>query len=421
MRHAVLRVVQQVAEWHSQHSMVAPQALQENLNRLPWILGALLPLFGAGAFLALGGRLGADAQTAYFAQWVGWLDLAMMALLSFLIGLIHLKNDSLPATRLGRLLPLLLAVVFISFGLTLSILSQQVLPSATMYVLSCVFVGTLLLIRPSWMAVVYGSSYLVFCLVIGLTVSTLHVAVVMRFHGGIAAALGMCLSLVLWRRHTVTELLRRQVEAQSLALEEKNAELRQQQLLLENLAQHDALTGLLNRRAFEVQADMALQRARRDGVGIAALMLDLDFFKRVNDRYGHPVGDRVIKFMADVLRGCVRDTDLVARVGGEEFMVLLPGTSVAAAVEVAEKIRLRVAQASVRVSPDRVVLMTVSVGVAEFLAGHVAAFDALYLAADQALYHAKRRGRNRTEVSPALAHPVPDSAAGYRHRKPDGP
>ena len=74
-----------------------------------------------------------------------------------------------------------------------------------------------------------------------------------------------------------------------------------------------------------------------------------------------------------------------------------------------------------RVSPDRVVLMTVSVGVAEFLAGHVAAFDALYLAADQALYHAKRRGRNRTEVSPALAHPVPDSAAGYRHRKPDGP
>jgi predicted signal transduction protein with EAL and GGDEF domain len=125
-----------------------------------------------------------------------------------------------------------------------------------------VFVGGLLLIRPSRIVPLYALSYAVFYVVVGTQDAPWVGQVVMRFHGGIAAALGQCLSLVLWRRHTVTELLRRQVQVQSRALEAQNTELEWQKSQLEQLAQIDALSGLFNRRAFEVQGDLVLHRAR---------------------------------------------------------------------------------------------------------------------------------------------------------------
>jgi diguanylate cyclase (GGDEF)-like protein len=172
------------------------------------------------------------------------------------------------------------------------------------------------------------------------------------------------------------------------------------------MAMLDALTGLLNRRAFETQAEQAISRARRDGTGLAALMLDLDHFKRINDQYGHPAGDAVIKFTADVLAASVRDTDLVARVGGEEFMVLLPGTSPQAALEVAEKIRQRVMHTPQAVNATEHVDSSVSVGVACFAPGKMCSFEKLYAQADQALYEAKRLGRNRVVQSDRVLKPA---------------
>lgn len=387
-----------LVRWHGEHNSVLEQALLENLARLPWVLGALLPLFGVGLWLSWGNSAQDDPSGMLFTRVVGWLDLGMVVWLSVLLVLFRFKNLRHRVTPLGRVLPLILAINFVSFGAALSIMSQWMLPSATMYVLCCVFVGTLLLIRPTWMAWVYGGSYAVFYTVLGLSGATWPALQVLRFHGAIAACLGMCLSVLLWRRHTVTELLRRRVAAQSQALQTQNADLARQQKLLEKLAQHDALTGLLNRRAFEVQADQALMRVQRDGSKLCALMLDLDFFKRVNDKHGHLAGDAVIRFMATVLQDGVRATDLVARVGGEEFMVLLPGTSVVAAAELAEKIRRKVQDTPVFVMPDLAVHMTVSIGVAEMAAGQAVLFKSLYLAADQALYQAKRQGRNRVEL-----------------------
>lgn len=399
MKKPLENLFSQLVLWHGQHNQVSGQALRENLVRMPWVSSVVLVLLAVGLFLAWGVGNGKSPSEAVASNLIGWINLSMMVLLLCVLVMVRWGQLQHRVQCLTPFLPVVLATMFVAYGLTLSILSQWILPSATMYVIGCVFVGSMLLVRPSTMALIFGFSYAIFYGVLGLTAKAWSVLVIMRFHGALAAALGLTLSLVLWRRHTVTELLRRQVQAQ-------NAELALQKAQMEALSQCDALTGLLNRRAFEAQAEVTLSRARREGTGLAALMLDLDHFKRVNDQHGHPAGDAVIQFMADVLRTSVRDTDLVARVGGEEFMVLLPGTVQEAGVEVAEKIRLRLMQTPVRLGESMQIHMTVSVGVAEYAAGKIGDFDSLYAAADQALYGAKRAGRNRVEVSVASSLPL---------------
>ncbi len=381
--------------WHDEHDQVADAALLENLGRLPWILAALLPLLVTGCYLSWGGQIIGAPSGMWLPRLIGWIDLLTLLGLLVLLMVIRWRRLNERITLLSRLLPGFLAALFVGFGLTLSTLSQWLLPSATMYVLCCVFAGTLLLIRPRVMALIYLTSFAIFYMLLGHTATSLGVLVILRFHGGLAAALGMCLSLVLWRRYALTELLSRQVHAQGRVLETQNAELERQKVVLERLSQHDPLTGLLNRRAFEVQADKVVSRSRREGTALAAIMLDLDHFKEVNDQHGHPAGDLVIKFMAHVIQTSVRETDLVARVGGEEFMLLLSATSALAAGGVAEKIRQRVAQAPIELGRDMVVQMTISAGVAAWEAGHTGEFEDLYATADGALYAAKRAGRNQ--------------------------
>ncbi|MBY0463986.1 MAG: GGDEF domain-containing protein [Burkholderiales bacterium] len=266
------------------------------------------------------------------------------------------------------------------------------MPSVTLYALGCCFVGTLLLIRPAATLLIYGLSFAAMYWALGQSPVTGLLLATERLYAGFASALGVVLSLVLWHRFATAELLRIKVQAQRQQLEMQNHQ-------LQNMAMLDALTGLLNRRAFEMQAEQAISRARRDGTCLAALMLDLDHFKHINDQYGHPAGDAVIKLTADVLVASVRDTDLVARVGGEEFMVLLPGTSPQAALEVAEKIRQRVEHTRQALNSTEHIYVSTSVGVACSAAGKVCSFEELYAQADQALYEAKRLGRNRVAQS----------------------
>ncbi|MDD5002211.1 GGDEF domain-containing protein [Rhodoferax sp.] len=390
----MLNLWKQLLLWHGQHNLVAAQAMQDNMARLPWVLGVVQLLLAAGIYLAWGVNASTSPAEAHFSNLIGWVDVALMlGLLVVLVWLLWCQRSAcMSVWRQG--LPVFLAVVFVSFGITLSIASQWVLPSATMYVISCVFVGTLLLIRPSIMLVIFGVSYAVFFWLLGQTAQTGTVLILLRFHGGMAAALGLTLSLVLWRRHTVTELLRRQVQAQ-------NTTLALQKTQLEALSQRDSLTGLLNRRAFTDQAHTVLSRTLRDGLPLAAVMFDLDHFKQVNDEHGHPAGDAVIQFMAQVIASSVRDSDLAARVGGEEFMLLLPATGAQAAQGVAEKIRRQVAQAAVAAGTAKPLNITVSAGVAAWEPGQMSGFEDLYAAADRALYAAKHAGRNQVVCADA--------------------
>jgi diguanylate cyclase (GGDEF)-like protein/PAS domain S-box-containing protein len=180
---------------------------------------------------------------------------------------------------------------------------------------------------------------------------------------------------------------------------------------LAQLATTDELTALWNRRWFIGTLEREVQRQRRHGTRLALVMLDLDHFKDVNDTHGHAFGDLVLTETARLLKAESRATDFVARYGGEEFVVLMPDTSLEEAVTAAERMRRRVAERPISAG-ERSVQLTLSAGVVAAEGTHTHAPDALMRLADEALYDAKRSGRNRTCASgrdrPA---PAPLSAA----------
>jgi diguanylate cyclase (GGDEF)-like protein len=164
---------------------------------------------------------------------------------------------------------------------------------------------------------------------------------------------------------------------------------------LERLATTDEMTGICNRRHFLTLAESEWRRFQDDGAPFALLILDVDLFKSINDRFGHYVGDAVIKSMAAICQREKRDADILARIGGEEFVLLLPQTRRNEAVGFAEKLRQRV-ETEPFVHDGESLRLTISIGVAEAEAGMTGISD-IMKRADQALYDAKRGGRNRVE------------------------
>ena len=185
--------------------------------------------------------------------------------------------------------------------------------------------------------------------------------------------------------------------AQHAALAIHNAQLHRQ---VDQLSVTDSLTGLSNRRRFDRELANELTRARRYAKPLALILCDLDLFKAVNDRFGHPAGDAALRAMGEVLRQTVRETDLPARVGGEEFAVLMPETSQDEALEVAGRLRSGVEDQPVEWD-GQTFRLTISVGVAGS-AGEALpdAPDELYRMADEAMYRAKEAGRNRVVAAP---------------------
>ncbi len=164
---------------------------------------------------------------------------------------------------------------------------------------------------------------------------------------------------------------------------------------LSKLATTDALTGLANRRhAMEIMQTMAT-RAYRKGEALGVILLDIDFFKQVNDRYGHPVGDLVIREIATILQASAREYDLAARFGGEEFIVLCDGGTWETTVAVAERIRRAVEERRIEYAPEEFMNVSVSLGVFSTTPQENAPVEQWIHAADQALYRAKNMGRNR--------------------------
>lgn len=178
-------------------------------------------------------------------------------------------------------------------------------------------------------------------------------------------------------------------------LETASRELMQQKEAAEALARTDVLTGLANRRAFDEAVQREIRRAVRYGEPLALILTDIDRFKAINDTYGHHAGDQVLVNFAHTLRAAVREVDLVGRWGGEEFVILMPGTALEEARQAAERMRQAMATAPACCG-EAAYAYTASFGVAAVTTA-MPTLDDLLRRADQALYRAKENGRNRVE------------------------
>jgi len=202
----------------------------------------------------------------------------------------------------------------------------------------------------------------------------------------------------------VKSLLR--IKALQEALAERERELSEMNDKLLQISLTDGLTGIDNRRSLETKLHQMFEHSHRLHEPIACVMCDIDHFKKVNDTYGHQVGDDVLKEFASILKGEAREIDSVGRYGGEEFLLLLPGTVLDSAVTFAERLRQRVEQHTFAYEGGTL-KRTMSCGVASWPHPRVSDAEAMLRAADDALYVAKARGRNRLIRF--------DSAASHTH------
>jgi diguanylate cyclase (GGDEF)-like protein len=199
---------------------------------------------------------------------------------------------------------------------------------------------------------------------------------------GLGYAMLVALTLLAARAHWVIQRQRNELFASRAALQE--------------LATHDPLTGLYNRRFLDESLSRELARAEREKQPLAIIMLDIDFFKKINDQYGHAVGDEVLRAVAKLIKKGVRESDLICRYGGEEFLAMMPNMSIAQAVERAEAWRIALETTPIDCG-GRSITITLSAGVAVY-PDHGTSPEILISRADEMLYKSKRSGRNCTSA-----------------------
>ncbi len=182
--------------------------------------------------------------------------------------------------------------------------------------------------------------------------------------------------------------------------ERKNTEyeLEHQRIELERLSRTDALTGTYNRRSYEDSLKAELERTKRYSSPLSIVMLDIDYFKKINDTHGHIAGDRVLQFLGSTLKECLRPSDIVCRYGGEEFSILLTEADRSAALTTAERLRSVIEETAIPVDDNLSLKITCSFGIAEYN-NQIANADAFINMADEALYQAKAAGRNRVIIA----------------------
>jgi len=195
-----------------------------------------------------------------------------------------------------------------------------------------------------------------------------------------------------------TEHTQRQFNAQLTQITSEMEALRKELEQIREESYTDSLTGISNRKAFDVALEEAVYKTRQEKSTFSVLIADVDHFKQVNDNYGHLIGDKVLRFVASTFKWCVKGKDIVARFGGEEFAVILLNTDMTGAYSVAEQIRRAVCAGKIKDMSSQKMLdqVTISIGIAQFDSNDLP--NDLLQRADQALYRAKEKGRNRVEI-----------------------
>jgi diguanylate cyclase (GGDEF)-like protein len=373
--------------WKAENDAVAPAAAAANLLRLR-LLCPIVALLNAAHvavfYLAWRNNTAGDHTVQW--QWAllvahTGMGLTMLAA----TWLAHRIIRSASPTGM-RLFPAAVMALGLGFAITVVVIDQWVTPSITPFLIASLITGVVVYLRPAIATALYLGTYAAFFAGMGLVSTQPAMLLSNRVNGITACVMGLSLSVLLWRKFTIITRQHAQLVAANAALE--------------RLTRLDGLTGLYNRATFVEMSRRELARAQRSGGSTVILLLDLDHFKQVNDQWGHPAGDAVLCHVAVLLQSSVRHTDLVGRLGGEEFMVLLPDTTVQDATALAEKLRQRLHDTPASWD-GQFIAISMSIGLASPSTSERGSFDDLYQEADQALYQAKQRGRNCVVVNTA--------------------
>lgn len=373
--------------WHVEHRSVADAASTVNLRHLRWT--APVVVLSAVQVLMLGLQLRSGQHEGLALAWLRGqfqAHLVMMLMMAACTVAVRCVNPLQPSCW-GRWLSMATTALGLLFAIVIVTIDQWVTPNITPFLVGSLLISVVFYTRPLQSGVLYLLASVGYFYSIGLTQSNPDQLLSNRLNGIAIGVLSWILTVVMWRNFTTITRQQRQ-------LSKVNAKLQARQADLEHLNRHDGLTGLFNRQTLRQLTEQELARARRQGGVTSLLLLDLDYFKRINDTHGHPAGDAVLCHVAALLSARVRCTDVVGRLGGEEFMVLLPGTVSGAAYKLAEKLCRDLATNSV-VWQGVSIPCQVSIGLASTEAEPGFDFEKLYSASDAALYQAKQQGRNR--------------------------
>ncbi len=363
------------------NSNIREDAMRSNLSRLNYL--AITTIVIHSVMLL---QIWFTEVTPELTLWRSGLLVSHIILISymvfiFIVTLQNRHNDEF--SRWLDLLSIMTSIVVLGVGTSISILDQMVMTSITPLIIACITAGTVILMRPIYSFVVFGFTYFFYFYLLGWIVLDETILLSNRINGFSIIGVGLLLSIIFWRYYYKTTVQKKFIEKQ-----------RQQ---LELMAYNDSLTTLPNRRYFDELLKREITAIKENNHVSAILMLDIDDFKQINDNYGHPAGDKVLMEFSNLLSDTIRTNDIVARFGGEEFIILMPNISAKDSFIHAEKLRQAIQNHVIFVKNDTLTI-TASFGVVQ-LDKQNQKFDELYHSLDRALSVAKENGKNRVVLS----------------------
>ena len=277
-------------------------------------------------------------------------------------------------------------MVVMAAGVIIVTIDQIATSNITPYILVCMIMGTVFLVDPVKSLLIFSVAYITYYFGIALTQPSLEQLLSNRVNGIASIGIGYVLSVIMWRLNVTNFKQKRHIILQQQQLEQANRE-------LERMAYFDAMTGLPNRRHFDEILKREVALIERKGHESCLVMLDVDDFKGINDEYGHPIGDGFLVQLGQMLSKNIRQYDTLCRLGGDEFIILLPQTTLAEATAFAESLRKRLAPCPFLIDSEPI-RATASIGGARLAGSRDDALIRQYADVDKALYLAKQSGRN---------------------------
>jgi len=294
----------------------------------------------------------------------------------------YFRKFTVPASGM-YIMQYFMVLLLMGAGVAIASFDQLVTSSVTPFLVVICICSMVFLIRPLYTFFIYIFSYATFYITIGIAAENPQILASNRVNGITCVAIGIVLSGIMWQNSS-RNILQKQF-------------IQKQQKELEMLAHFDPLTGLSNRRYFDRIVETSLMSFCEKSITGCIIILDIDDFKKINDTYGHIAGDMALIQLAALLKDNLTISDTISRLGGEEFIILLPDKTLEESFVIAEKLRILVEQHTF-ILEEKHVHFTASFGVSILYDKKEKALNSYYSLADRALYRAKRKGKNRVET-----------------------